>query len=172
MHAADILSHCVLSGKRGWSLWLAHSPVTSEPSCMHECGRSLIVLCPSETLTIYISDELHCHIVRGTVLGIAPNCQDVQAKRDVFVTLIKYHNFNYAVSSAIPRLEEATQHHWPTSSNTRLRCRVCSSRGKRRYIRKKWLKCDVGLYISGCFQQYLTKAQEGSLSSYKAGAQK
>ncbi|PNF14142.1 hypothetical protein B7P43_G17736 [Cryptotermes secundus] len=35
--------------------------------------------------------------------------------------------------------------HWPTSSNKRLRCRVCSSRGKRSYIRTKCTKCDIGL---------------------------
>ncbi|PNF24699.1 hypothetical protein B7P43_G17356 [Cryptotermes secundus] len=63
-----------------------------------------------------------------------------------------------AVSSAISRLEEATRHHWPTSSNKRLRCRVCSSRGKQRYIRTKCMKCDVGLCISGCFPQNHTKA--------------
>ena len=60
-----------------------------------------------------------------------------------------------AVSSAISRSEEANRHHWPTSSDTRLRCRVCSSRRKQSIIRTK---CDVGLCISGCFQQYHTKA--------------
>ncbi|XP_033607641.1 uncharacterized protein LOC117282380 [Cryptotermes secundus] len=35
-----------------------------------------------------------------------------------------------AVLSAISRLEEAIGHHWPTSSNKRLRCRVCSLHGK------------------------------------------
>ncbi|PNF35737.1 hypothetical protein B7P43_G16133 [Cryptotermes secundus] len=63
-----------------------------------------------------------------------------------------------AVSSAISRLEEATRHHWPTSSNKRLRCPVCSSCGKRRYIRTKCTECNVGLCVSGCFQQYHTKA--------------
>ncbi|PNF42548.1 hypothetical protein B7P43_G06920 [Cryptotermes secundus] len=63
-----------------------------------------------------------------------------------------------AVSSAISRLEEATRHHWPTSSNKRLRCHVCSSRGKWSYIRTKCTKCDIGLCISRCFQQYHTKA--------------
>ncbi|PNF35735.1 hypothetical protein B7P43_G16134 [Cryptotermes secundus] len=53
-----------------------------------------------------------------------------------------------AVSSAISRLEEATRHHWPTSSNKRLRCRVCFSRGKRSCIQTRCTKCDVSLCIS------------------------
>ncbi|PNF30070.1 hypothetical protein B7P43_G04241 [Cryptotermes secundus] len=63
-----------------------------------------------------------------------------------------------AVSLVISRLEEASRHHWPTSSTLRLRCRVCSSRRKRSYIWTKCVKCDVGLCISGCFQQFHTKA--------------
>ncbi|PNF36729.1 hypothetical protein B7P43_G12048 [Cryptotermes secundus] len=63
-----------------------------------------------------------------------------------------------AVSSEISRLEEAKPHHWPTSSTSQLRCRVCSSRGKRRTVRTKCVKCDVGICISGCFQEFHTKA--------------
>jgi hypothetical protein len=64
-----------------------------------------------------------------------------------------------ALSSTIARLEEANRHHWPTSSNTKLRCRVCSSRGKRRTVGTKCIKCDVGLCISGCFLRYHTEAR-------------
>ncbi|PNF24473.1 hypothetical protein B7P43_G09102, partial [Cryptotermes secundus] len=63
-----------------------------------------------------------------------------------------------AVSSAISRLEEASRHHWPTSSTSRLRCRVCSWHRKRSYIQTKRVKCDIGLCISGCFQQFHMKA--------------
>jgi hypothetical protein len=46
--------------------------------------------------------------------------------------------------------------HWPTSSARRVNCHVCSARGKRRSIVKK---CDVGLCIFECFEQYHTKAR-------------
>jgi hypothetical protein len=64
-----------------------------------------------------------------------------------------------AASSTIFRLEEASRHHWPTSSAKRMNCRVCSARGKRTSIRTKCEKCDVGLCILGCFKDYHTKAR-------------
>jgi hypothetical protein len=36
---------------------------------------------------------------------------------------------------------------------------VCSGRGKRRSIVMKCKKCDVGLCILGCFEEYHTKAR-------------
>jgi hypothetical protein len=64
-----------------------------------------------------------------------------------------------ALSSRIYRLEEANRQHWPTHSDKRMNCRVCSTRGKRRSIRTKCEKCDVGLCILGCFKKYHTKGR-------------
>ena len=63
-----------------------------------------------------------------------------------------------AGSSGRSRIGEVTEQHWPTSSNSRLRCRVCASRGKQSRVRTKCERCDVGLCISGCFRDYHTKA--------------
>jgi hypothetical protein len=64
-----------------------------------------------------------------------------------------------ALSTRVSRLEEANRQHWPTSSPKRMNCRVCSGRGKRRSILTKCKKCDVGLCILGCFEEYHTKAR-------------
>ncbi|PNF43126.1 hypothetical protein B7P43_G18025 [Cryptotermes secundus] len=63
-----------------------------------------------------------------------------------------------AVRSEPSRIGEVTIQHWPTSSTSKLRCRECSSRGIRRTVRTKCVRCDIGLCISGCFQEYHTKA--------------
>ena len=63
-----------------------------------------------------------------------------------------------AGSSGRSRIGEVTEHHWPTYSTSRLRCRECSSRGKRTTIQTKCERCDVGLCISGCFRDFHTKA--------------
>jgi hypothetical protein len=64
-----------------------------------------------------------------------------------------------AVSSTIFRLEEASLHHWPTSSAKRMNCHVCSACGKKTSIRTKCEKCDMGLCILGCFKDYHTKVR-------------
>jgi hypothetical protein len=63
-----------------------------------------------------------------------------------------------ALSSTRGRLESAKNDHWPTTSTARLKCRVCYSRGKRRDVGTKCKKCNVGLCILGCFEDYHTKA--------------
>ncbi|PNF27168.1 hypothetical protein B7P43_G07847 [Cryptotermes secundus] len=122
------------------------------------------------------TNKLFFHLLDLTVLNsfiLLSSCGAKLSHREFHLTLVctmlehaargpphpeRFTGRTPAVSSAISRLEGATRHHWPTSSNTRLRCRVCSSCGKRSYIRTKCMNCDVGLCISGCFQQYHTKA--------------
>jgi hypothetical protein len=69
-----------------------------------------------------------------------------------------------ALSSTIFRLEEANRHHWPTHSDKRMNCRVCSTRGKRRSIHTKCEKYDVGLCILSYFNKYHTKARFSSMT--------
>jgi hypothetical protein len=64
-----------------------------------------------------------------------------------------------ALSTTLSRLDEASRHHWPTSSAQRMLCRVCSARGKKRSIMTKCMKCKVGLCILGCFEDYHKKAR-------------
>jgi hypothetical protein len=45
-----------------------------------------------------------------------------------------------ALSTTISHLEEANRCHWPTSSEKRMNCRVCSSRGKKRSTLTKFKK--------------------------------
>ncbi|PNF31295.1 hypothetical protein B7P43_G12669, partial [Cryptotermes secundus] len=71
-----------------------------------------------------------------------------------------------AVSSTISRLEQASRHHWPTFSKTRLRCHVCSSRGKRSNIRTKCMKCDRWTLH---FQMFPTVPHEGNIQLDDAG---
>ena len=59
----------------------------------------------------------------------------------------------------IGRLECRGSKHWPTPSDTRVRCRVCSKRGVTRNVSVKCRKCGVGLCASrSCFEEYHTKA--------------
>jgi hypothetical protein len=62
-----------------------------------------------------------------------------------------------APSSTISHLDEANRHHWPTYSAKRMNCHVCSAHGKRSTL-MKCKKCDAGLCILGCFENYDTKA--------------
>jgi hypothetical protein len=156
-----------------------HSPVMYVPLCMHERGRSLIIFCPSQTLFISRTSQTQYHRKRYCSQNSPALAEPSEhsSLAVVFVTLIKTSQLP-AVSSAISRLEKATWHHWPTSSNTRLRCRVCSSSGKRSYIRTICVNFDIGLCISGWFLQYHKKAtfrqmtQEGSMTIYKVGVKK
>jgi hypothetical protein len=62
-------------------------------------------------------------------------------------------------ANSIDRLECRDTKHWPTPSNTRVRCRVCSKRGVTHNVRVKCRKCGVGLCVSrSCFEEYHTKA--------------
>jgi hypothetical protein len=64
-----------------------------------------------------------------------------------------------ALSSTRGRLESANNDHWPSTSTARLKCHVCSSRGKRKDVRTRCKKCNVGLCILGCFEDYHTKVR-------------
>jgi hypothetical protein len=54
------------------------------------------------------------------------------------------------------RRESANSGHWPVTCTTRRRCRVCSSRGKRKTVNTICEKCDIALCISWCFKAYHT----------------
>ncbi|PNF30391.1 hypothetical protein B7P43_G13252, partial [Cryptotermes secundus] len=115
------------------------------------------------------TNKLFFHFLDMTMLNsfiLLSSCGAKLSHRELFLALVRNMLVHAAkgpprppaVSSAISQLEEASQHHWPTSSTSRLRCCVCSSRRKRSYIWTKCVKCDVGLCISECFQQFHTKA--------------
>src|SRR5215510_2721414 len=55
------------------------------------------------------------------------------------------------------RLESRHNKHWPAKSSTKLRCRLCSSRGQRKSTMYKCARCDVGLCVVPCFKEYHTK---------------
>jgi len=55
------------------------------------------------------------------------------------------------------RLESRYNKHWPAKSSTKLRCRLCFSRGQRKGTMYKCARCDVGLCVVPCFEGYHTK---------------
>ena len=55
------------------------------------------------------------------------------------------------------RLESHHIKHWPAKSSTQLRCHLCSSRGQRKRTVSKRARCDVGLCVVPCFEEYHTK---------------
>jgi len=55
------------------------------------------------------------------------------------------------------QLESRHNKHWPAKSSTQLRCHPCSSRGQRKGTVYKCTRCDVGLCVVPCFEEYHTK---------------
>src|SRR5215510_5879831 len=55
------------------------------------------------------------------------------------------------------RLESRYNKHWQAKSSTKLHCRLCSSRGQRKGTMYKCARCDVGLCVVPCFEEYHTK---------------
>ena len=53
-------------------------------------------------------------------------------------------------------LESCHNKHWPAKS-TQLCCSLCSSRGQRKYTVYNCARCDVGLCVVPCFEEYHTK---------------
>ena len=47
--------------------------------------------------------------------------------------------------------------HWPAKPSTHLRCRLCSSLGQRKRTVYKCTRCDMGLCMVPCFEEYHTK---------------
>ena len=54
-------------------------------------------------------------------------------------------------------LKSCHNKHWLAKSSTELRCRLCSSRGQRKGTIYKCTRCDVGLCVVPCFEEYHTK---------------
>ena len=54
------------------------------------------------------------------------------------------------------QLDSHHNKYWPGKS-TQLRCRLCSSRGQRKRTVCKCTRCDVGLYVVPCLEEYHTK---------------
>ena len=61
-----------------------------------------------------------------------------------------------AVAANIMRLDSRYNKHWPEKCS-KIRCRVCSARGKRSGTAYKCSKCNVGLCVAPCFADYHTK---------------
>jgi len=62
-----------------------------------------------------------------------------------------------AAATNVLRLESCHNKHWQAKSSTQLRCRVCSSHGQRKGTMYKCARCDVGLCVVPCFEEYHTK---------------
>jgi len=54
------------------------------------------------------------------------------------------------------QLESHHNKHWPAKSSTHLWCHLCS-RGQRKRTVYKCTRCDVGLCMVPCFEEYHTK---------------
>jgi hypothetical protein len=55
------------------------------------------------------------------------------------------------------QLEDHHHKHWPVKSSNQLHCHLCSSRGQRKGTAYKCARCDVGLCVVPCFEEYHTK---------------
>jgi len=54
------------------------------------------------------------------------------------------------------RLESRHNKHWPVKLSTKLRCHLCSSCGQKKGTMYKCARCDVGLCVVPCFEDYHT----------------
>ena len=62
-----------------------------------------------------------------------------------------------AAATNVLWLESRHNKHWQGKSLTQLHCRVCSTCGQRKGTRYKCARCDVGLCVVPCFEEYHTK---------------
>jgi len=62
-----------------------------------------------------------------------------------------------AAATNVLHLESRHNKHWPAKSSTHLRYRLCSSRGQRKRTVYKCARCDMGLCVVPCFEEYHTK---------------
>lgn len=64
-----------------------------------------------------------------------------------------------AASTQVIRYEDVGRKHWPNSSATRRRCRVCAGKGVTRNVSSVCERCDVALCCDrSCFKDYHNKA--------------
>ena len=59
-----------------------------------------------------------------------------------------------AAATNVLWLESHHSKRWPAKSFTHLRCRLCSSRSQRKRTVYKCTRCDVGLCVVPCFEEY------------------
>ena len=57
----------------------------------------------------------------------------------------------------VSQLESRHDKHWPVKSSTQLRYHLCSSRSQRKGTFYKCARCDAGLYMVPCIEEYHTK---------------
>ena len=70
-----------------------------------------------------------------------------------------------AAATQVVRFEECGRKHWPISSATRRRFRVCAEKGVIRNVSVICEKCDVALCCDGrCFVDYHSKADPWNIS--------
>ena len=63
-----------------------------------------------------------------------------------------------AAASQVIRYEDSGRKHWPNSSATRRRCRVCAGKGVTRNVSMICERCDVALCCDrSCFKDYHNK---------------
>ena len=62
-----------------------------------------------------------------------------------------------AAATNVLRLEGRHNKHWPAKSSTHLWCCLCSSHGQRKRTVYKCTRCDMGLCVVPCFEEYQTK---------------
>ena len=55
------------------------------------------------------------------------------------------------------QLKSRHNKHWRAKSSIKLRCRLCSSHGQGKGTMYKCARCDVGLCVVSCFEEYHTK---------------
>jgi hypothetical protein len=102
---------------------------------MHECGRILIVFCPSQTLFISRTSQMQYHRKR-----YCSRNSPALSEHSSLASGVRNAYKNIATSCCVIGNISIGEGHLTSLAdflNTGLRCRVCSSRGKRSYIRTK-----------------------------------
>jgi len=86
--------------------------------------------------------------------GPSPQREVTEAEMFLFLAL----TLPAAASNNTRRLDTHHNKHWPGSSNTKWRCRVCSVGGVKQTVILRCVKCDVALCVDRkCFEDYHTK---------------
>ena len=126
--------------------------------------------------TFIWTTKLFFHILDLTVLNswiLLSSCGAKYTHQDFRLLLVRNSNEEAGKSQDHPtrrlvgspssgaknilRLENCHNKHWSAKSSTQLRCHLCSSCGQRKGTVYKCARCDMGMCMVSCFEEYHTK---------------
>jgi hypothetical protein len=168
LHKADIMHYCLIWQKGREFIWriLGHiRNLTPSLSVCTSVFEILIVIWPSDTLNLCLYLELVTHSQCSQNSTTLPDRSSLEsyvhnAYKTSHIQLSTVASFHMEEAEIERQLINDTHSDCGTDdSDWRGSKRLRNWSRWRPIIRTKFMNCNVGLFISGCFRQYNTKAK-------------